>query len=122
MEPKKKILFFRKEQLVTPDPNNLAKLPAFGGFPKYFSLFLSCCALVLFSTVQAQAQNYTQLGADIYGEAAEDFSGNSVSISADGKTWPSGLRGMTETGLVPAMCGCTNTIPLPKSGLSSEQT
>ena len=80
------ILFLKKEQLTTPPPNNHSKILTFINFTKYLFVSLLCCALVLFSTLQAQAQNHTQLGADIDGEAVFDRSGYSVSISADGKT------------------------------------
>jgi len=41
---------------------------------------------LLVSVVTIQAQNWIQIGTDIDGEAAEDFSGSSVSISSDGST------------------------------------
>ena len=41
---------------------------------------------LLVSIATIQAQSWTQIGSDIDGEAANDFSGSSVSLSFDGTT------------------------------------
>ncbi len=51
--------------------------------------FVQCVLLLIafaFAQKTANAQNWTQLGSDIDGEAAGDESGSSVSLSADGST------------------------------------
>ena len=51
-------------------------------FLKITMIFLT----LLFTTMQVQSQSWTQIGADIDGEAADDWSGWSVSLSSDGHT------------------------------------
>ena len=50
---------------------------------------------------------WTQVGADIDGEAAGDFSGFSVSMSSDGTRVAIGAYGNDAAGDSPATCGCT---------------
>jgi len=50
---------------------------------RYIFLTLTLC---FFGVINTNAQTWTQQGADIDGEAADDRSGNSVSLSSDGST------------------------------------
>ena len=50
---------------------------------RYLILTLTLC---LFGGIHSNAQTWTQVGADIDGEAVDDWSGNSVSLSSDGST------------------------------------
>ena len=49
---------------------------------------------------------WEQQGADIDGEAADDYSGYSVSLSSDGTTVAIGAIVTTATALAPVTCGC----------------
>ena len=50
---------------------------------------------------------WTQVGADIDGEAADDWSGYSVSMSSDGTRVAIGAPSTTAPAPTPATCGCT---------------
>ena len=85
MKLPKEILFSYKKTVNYHHSNSRVKLPAFGNFTRAFLLSLSFCALVLFSTLQVQAQSWLQFGSEFGGNTETDFSVSAANISADGK-------------------------------------
>ena len=64
--------------------------------------------------------SWVQRGSDIDGEAADDLSGYSVSLSADGSWWRLGLMATTVMAAMPAMCG--SMLGMVRAGCSAGLT
>ncbi|MFT6177015.1 MAG: Flp pilus assembly pilin Flp, partial [Bacteroidia bacterium] len=62
---------------------------------RYIFLTLTLC---FFGVINTNGQTWTQVGADIDGEAANDYSGQSVSLSSDGSTMAIGAHANDGTG------------------------
>ena len=61
-------------------------------------IFLLITILITYSLNIIFAQSWTQLGSEIDGEAAGDQSGNSVSLSSDGRMVAIGAWGNNDAG------------------------